>query len=1343
MRIFALLILLPLGEHHKHMRYIFTILLYVLGAVTTVQSAVTTFDYDRIGARLLYSIAQDRHGFLWIGTDNGLRRFDGTRFKSYIHSEGDSTSINENTVRKIVIGENGDMWIATGDGLHKYCRDTDSFQLIHLRDLGFHGYIGDAISDGNGGVWFIVSGVGLYHVASDETTATKHEFDSRLNQSELGHMVLSPHNCLWFNIGNNGAIYRLDLSDNSTTFYGEIGFRILSITINKSGDPVAVTSTSICVLDKATHKFHKIDQNLIPDSFFGDSWPCINNNGIILTYSDGIVTFDGDKTVAGFDNFNRQIKSLGYDINLTAVTFDSFSNYWVANQRFGLIMLAQDDEPFHFIDIADFNKSNRQAAVTAMSYDGDNGVWVALSDKRIYHIAGNEKREPLVFSDGCPSAIYASGKQLFVWEDGLGLCEYNLTSGKKSLKYHAKEFEQSNGIVRDKYDNLYIAIHGHGVLKYNISDSSAQLYSDRNSGLANNWISSIYTSDGQRIWIGHSGGVSWLDTNDGMITSAPQSSLMRQVRCYTFASFNSNKVWIGSNRGLILYDAKKDEAVRYTTKDGLSDDVVCSVSTDNSGNVWCSTINGICKLNVTTNDVTRYYGGNGLVDKMYERCIGFQASDGQIYYAGAKGITYFNPKDVLSDMFRGNVILSDMSIKDKMVNTSTLSGGRKIISRPISDSDEINLSHADNSFSLFLSTSNFHKSENVNYEYRIAEKDSEWNKLPQGEAVLRYHYLDPGKYTLLIRALENGNYSPEKSITINIRHPWYLTPWAKLIYILILIGIAYMVYITLKRRRRHEIDEAKLKYFINISHEIRSPLSLVVGPIETLINKTSDKESIELMHTMHLNAMRIMSLINQLLDIRKIDKGKLQLHFSETELVDYTHTLLKIFKYEAESRHINLLLESDAPAIKAWIDINNMDKVLINLISNALKYTDDGGEIKIHISTFTDDTTPSGPKVKITVTDSGNGINIKDISKIFNRFYQSSDAKSDMSGKGFGIGLNLCKMLIDLHHGKIYASNRNDTQGSIFTIIIPAGRDHLSASEIVDSQKTTRELVLPQLSTPQETDINYDTAKRKHRRRTDSKILIVDDSDDVTDYLKKHLSDKYKIITADNGAKGLELANSEHPDLILSDVIMPVMDGIELLKRTKANVSTNHIPFVILSTQNEIFDRIKGLDYVADAYIGKPFALTELEATIHNLLENRMILKGKYSGAQEQSDKIKPIELQGNDDIFLERLIQITNDNIDNPTFNVEMLCGLLGISRVHLHRKMKSKMGISASDFIRNVRLKQACELLKNDDIDITQIAYAIGFTNNAHFATTFKKYYGITPTEYRASTRQDKIQE
>ena len=297
------------------MRYIFTILLYVLGAVTTVQSAVTTFDYDRIGARLLYSIAQDRHGFLWIGTDNGLRRFDGTRFKSYIHSEGDSTSINENTVRKIVIGENGDMWIATGDGLHKYCRDTDSFQLIHLRDLGFHGYIGDAISDGNGGVWFIVSGVGLYHVASDETTATKHEFDSRLNQSELGHMVLSPHNCLWFNIGNNGAIYRLDLSDNSTTFYGEIGFRILSITINKSGDPVAVTSTSIYVLDKATHKFHKIDQNLIPDSFFGDSWPCINNNGIILTYSDGIVTFDGDKTVAGFDNFNRQIKSLGYDLS--------------------------------------------------------------------------------------------------------------------------------------------------------------------------------------------------------------------------------------------------------------------------------------------------------------------------------------------------------------------------------------------------------------------------------------------------------------------------------------------------------------------------------------------------------------------------------------------------------------------------------------------------------------------------------------------------------------------------------------------------------------------------------------------------------------------------------------------------------------------------------------------------------------------------------------------------------------------------------------------------------------------------------------------------------------------
>lgn len=1298
------------------MRTILVMIINVMACISIYGSTFHLFDNDKIGARKVNAIAQDSDGFLWIGTDCGLRRFDGTRFKSYSHSEQDSSSLNDNTILKIVAAKDGSLWIATEDGLHIYNRNTDAFNIVNVPNESIHGYISDVISDEKGGAWFIVGGHGLYHTNGKDSVAT----GPYLNN--VGRMIKDTHGHLWCSSQQSRNIVRFNTTDHTTkTYNGFEGF-FLNIARHADGIPVLITPSRLYIYNRANDSFFAADRSQLKESLsFDEAW-CNDGDGLLLvSTSEGIACLLPGFTLSGFNDMSDYAgASLA-----TALYQDRQSNVWIGTENGEVIMLSRREEPFRYIRINHITDIPYSPSILSVAPGENNDAWISLSDNKIVS-CDNERQQPYEISTtGTPSAIYHYGSTVYAWENGIGLNAYDVKNPVPKKLYPFTKGRISNAIVSDRNGCLYIAVDGYGLLKYNINDGSARWFRSGSSNLPNNWITSLSIS-GDTLWIGHSDGVSWMNTSTHSIGTVHESSWLSHVKCYSFYSSTADEVWIGTSKGLCRFNRKKKQLTRYFMPHQLSDDMICAVIADSDGNVWFSTHNGINRLDTSTRKVTNFHGGNGIIDNYFKKSQGFKTDSNLIFFAGTHGLTCFNPSEVKDNPLSHDIILSDLLIKDRSVNCAMKSGNKYILDRPVYDASDIYLSHEDNTFSLLLSMGDFYNNSNGCYEYRLDRQDREWNRLPVGESTLRYHHLPPGDYELHLRARENNAVSPEKVIKIHVSGPWYSSYTAKSIYLILIVIVASLIFILIRRKHKDEINEARLRYFLNISHDIRSPLTLILSPLETLMKKNNDESGTKLMRIMHLNTMRIKNLIDQMLDIQKLDKGKLKLAFTRTEIVSYTRPLLEMFNYEAENRNIKLSLTSDESEVYAWIDVNNMDKILVNLISNAFKYTPSGGSIDVHISEGVSKTSrkPLSHYVRIDVADTGTGLEDKELSKVFDIFYQSHNS----GASGSGLGLNICKRLVELHHGKIYASNRTDTTGCIFTIMLPQGDEHLNRNEIEQNANITRQLLSHDIPVS-----NIEDKTTKANRKSEFKILIVDDSDDVLDYLYSQLSTKYIILKANNGNKALELAVKENPDIIISDIIMPGMNGLELLQRIKSNVKTIHIPFIIISTLNSVENKVKGLKYGADGYINKPFIMSEIFAMIENLISNRQRLKGKYSGAQEQDDKIKEIELLGNDTVLMDKIIQIVNKNISNQSFNVDVLCKEIGISRGHLHRRMKQYTGISASEFIRNIRLKKACELLKNRDIDISQIAYAVGFGNTGYFATTFKRYYGITPTEFR----------
>jgi len=631
-----------------------------------------------------------------------------------------------------------------------------------------------------------------------------------------------------------------------------------------------------------------------------------------------------------------------------------------------------------------------------------------------------------------------------------------------------------------------------------------------------------------------------------------------------------------------------------------------------------------------------------------------------------------------------------------------------------------------------------------------------WNSLPKGTSRVSFSNLPVGKYEFKIKAINGSAESEIKTIVIQIHPAWYNSTIAWIIYLAIIGSIA-AVFIhqakekyrvrqeMLKHKHLEEINEAKLQFFINISHEIRTPMSLIISPLQKLISTDNDAERQKSYSLIERNAQRILNLINQLMDIRKIDKNQMKLSFTEVELIGFVNDIKDTFAYQAASKGAQLNIITQLDQLKVWLDPNNFDKVIFNLLSNALKHIQNDGKINIYINSIHDskEKAPLNNYAEIIIEDNGSGIKESEMKRIFERFYQVSDDRS--RSKGTGIGLHLSMSLVKMHHGTITVKNNDNQPGCSFTIHIPLGCNHLSPEDMASNSSDTTPLsstedhTLQHIPLPPEENEGEENSKKAPRKK--HSVLIVEDEDDIRNYLLTELGNHFRVLSCSNGKEAMEIIMSHMPDLVLSDIMMPEINGITLLKKLKQNIKTNHIPVILLTAKNSEKDYIEGLSLGADAYIAKPFNLEILITTIENLIRNREVLRNNFSGKQEQDGQIEVIQPQSADEKLMKKVMKAINKNLNNPDLNAEMIAAEVGISRVHLYRKLKEITNQSTRDFIRNIRLKQAEILLKSEkNYSISEISQLVGFNNTTYFSNAFKELYGVSPSKYMEHCKENK---
>lgn len=1317
------------------MKRLLLLMIVFLGGIVQVVAENTLFyDSKQLTCDLITSICQDKDGFIWIGTDYGLNKFNGIQFTHFYNRPKDSTSLLDNSVKALMLDSEGTLWVGSIGGLQYYQPEENAFQSIVFEgESTLHIMCITQLRSGE--IWVGTSGKGAFRVRKDARTAVRIKDVPDISENaHYGAIYEDRSGLIWLGVNGVGLL-RYDPLTQIGKMYTKVDLdgatNISGMAEDQSGNLLFTTSTSAYQYDRTEQRFIKIKHY---ESWLPMRSILISQTGTryLATWGRGLKTIQPDLKEIRSESVTIPF----FNVNaakIRAIYEDRDQNLWLGCYHRGLVMLSKESTPFHFWSIPDRDYPN-SGVITSLHRDDKGNIVSGIENAGVFKMTSEGIVTGHLLEGRTFSSIYRDYEGN-MWYGGYysGLYMEDI-KGNTHLMLPEFKLKDIKNITGDEKGNLYLSLFGSGFIRYNVAKQTVTEYHSTSGGLENDWIYALLPDSKGRLWIGHCNGLEYFDLKTEKFIAIPSRDLGNFITYSLLEDVHGN-IWAGTNKGLLCYQPATGDFSYYSEEDGLSNNSVYGLAEDERGNIWCSTLKGINLIKVAENKIISYYSERGLVDNEYTIGASYQSMNGVINFGGVKGITTFHPDSVTTQKARKTVVLSNLYLSGEAITARSKSGGKPILDAFMTSAEKISLAYEDNTFTLEFSTLDYRNSGSIFYEYRIREYENNWTSTSLGVNCITYNHLNSGKYTFEIRACENGQYTPVKTIRIHIAPPWWRSPVAYICYALLLLAVAFQIYLSVKRRHQKEMSEERIKLFINLSHEIRSPMTLIVSPLESLLKRDFDADTMRLLRLMQKNANRIINLMNQLLDMRKIEKGQLHIHCVETDMVDYIRELMSLFTYQAQKRNINLHFDCSQEELPAWIDPNNFDKVLVNLLSNAFKYTPDGGEIKVSLREKTNELTMGEMQhcIEIEVADNGSGIDAGKLEKIFDRFYQAPSNGSNGS-IGFGIGLNLCRMIISLHHGTIIARNREDTQGSRFIIHIPFGKEHLKKSEIAEVESVTSQRAASVIEVADESE--EEKAKGK-TYKTNNKIVVVDDDDEIRSFLESELGLQHKVHACRNGKDGLQAILKHQPDLIISDVVMPEMDGISLLKAVRSNPNVSHIPFILLTSKAEYKDRIEGLSKGADVYLGKPFVVEELKVHIKNLIDTRLLLKGKFSGARDQVGKVEMPETKSGDERLMERVMNVINKFMSDPEFNVEMLAREVGLSRVQLHRKLKDITGVSTASFIRNLRMQKAAALLQEGKMNISEIADEVGFDNQANFSTVFKKFYGSSPSEYAASTR------
>ena len=1280
---------------------------------------------NRFSSGLINDICQDGKGFIWVATDYGLNKFDGYRFTTYLHQRGDSSTLSSNIVGKLYCDTEGHLWVGTAKGLDRYESSTGKFahypfadgaipRVSEIRQLktsqlyvGTSGYHGNyVLSDGR----ILQSSINNSE-AANKNAQLIHWDDCDTSMHFINHVLTDSRNRFWqcafgneFTMKDTSGLHRMKSTQGFVVDFAERGDEVLIICLN------------------GIHSFHNghlsvadIDMSAVKTDILFRS-VCVDRHGNIWLGTRGDGLFCLAHNSKKLEHIVCHAK--GIDLKTAkvwAITEDRQGNIWLGCQSRGLLMLQRKAPQFQSWSFP-AQGLTISSTVTSICEGDDDMTWCTIQGNGVY---GFDQDGRIVAHPSAPSTaecIYRDAKKRYWLGTENSLYTYNPQTGQSELQV-SFECDQFHCMVCDSLGRLYISTFSRGFCVFDpltrqLRNFNSSQQNEERGWLYNDWVMSMTFDHIGRLWLATSSGVSCYDPKaDIFIKFQDKYNILDNVLCYSLCETSSGDMVIGTAEGLYVWRSNSHKVEPFSS--GLPDKVVGYVTEDNEGDLWCATSMGIWHYNHKNQRFIGHVSGNGLTAREYINCVGMKNSRGFLCFADNEGLTVFHPQDVTgSHASLPHVVLTNFLIAGKPQHIS-------------SNPSTLTVSYLDNVLALEFSLLDYNNPSSIVYEYRIG--GGKWVTNPEGQNSIQLSRLQPGNYQIDVRATTTGIYSPVTTLTIEVTPPWYRSTMAQLLYIIGVLGVLVALGFMWRRNVRRRLDEEKMKFLINATHDIRSPLTLIMGPLAKLktmkIDRTATEEELSTFNSQlstHLdiidrNAHRLMLLVNQILDERRIDKKQMQLHCRETNLVEFITGICKLFQYNASHRNITFTFEHDKEHVMAWIDRINFDKVISNLLSNAFKYTFDGGEIKVVLQEQNHD-------IKIQVIDNGMGIKDEDKEHIFDRFYQGLNADS-IGMQGTGIGLNLSQNIVKMHGGHIKAENHPDgKQGTCFTITIPLGNSHLRPEQIV-SDSPSREV------------LSSGSIKQHYRK---FHILIADDDPEIADYIISALGDKYKFEHAPNGKEALKTLLTGQYDLVISDVMMPEMDGLTLLKNIKNNPNISQLPVIMLTSKAEVEHKLEGLKCGADAYISKPFNMDELHIQIDNLIDNVRRLKGKFSGALQQEERMEKVEVKGNNDALMDRIMHSVNAHISDPNFNVDTLASDVGISRAQLHRKMKEITGTSSGQFLRNLRMEQASRLLREGKINVTQVGESVGYNDQTHFSTAFKNHFGLSPSEYMEKNKE-----
>lgn len=1283
-------------------------------SVAKVTAYQRLYGIENLSSSLITSICQDSCGYIWIGTDYGLNRFDGVYFTQY-HSDG-VEGLKWDGVECVLPDSDGNIWVAMYSSVQLYSTKEDRFHDVTFKDCDKIA-CRDMLMTPDGDVWLMISGSGIWCINRETMIASPIEKINRsVGNTTMRSMKLDRKGRLWIHT-TQGSLLCYDTHSGETHRYiigSDIPGSIVGVMEGPDGEiAVATHNNGIFVLDENTGYWTMFCD--APDMTIMSVFD--NNRGDMFLGTDthGMWRVDLKRKCI------VSIYQLAGGKNLPKTTVSAFcedkdGNAWIGFHKSGLFFFSSQEESFTYIDISQIGGDNGRSILAAYSA-GNGNMLLCQEGNGIAEVTREgELHNRWLQGRGFASLLHVDDDRLWIggYSRGAGLLD--LRTGKVDWIAALRNGAYVKSIARDHEGNLYLAIPGRGILSLTPDGKTVRTLCGGQMKLYNDWFNILFIDSRGLLWITHFNGFDIYDPGQDRMLELDLRSGLRSSSVYAIVEAHDGLMWIGTNNGLFSYDFTKCIWKHYGKDEGLLNERICGIVEGNDGCLWVSTYKGLFRLDTKTEHFTAFYRGNGLKFDNYTYSIYGSLPAGFVYFGNDSGVTLFNPSEVRINDFSRGITLTGVFLSGQRIAT---------------DSDgNIRLDYSDNTFTLRFSTMDFRKVENICYEYCFTdEPDAEWHRTSVGISEITFSHFVSGHHVLQVRAREGNVVSEVKQIDIYIIPPWWRSWWAYVIYCFAGVVVIILAFDAYMNRRLAKNNESEIRFLIDVGHELRSPLTLIKSPLDILLKHDYDEPTNRALYNMKRNTNRMLKLVDQILSIRRIEKGQMKLHYAETDMADYVGDVCSDYSYEAEIRSLKLTCMAENDGIKVWLDRDNFDKVVNNLLANAMKYVSGGGEIAVHLRS-------DAENCYLTVTDNGPGIDEQQLKNVFNRFYRiSSLTASDQTG--YGIGLDLTYKLVKLHGGDIVARNRTDgVHGSEFVITLPLGKSHLPKDCIVGDgyfvNKGISEAVRPSAG------MLADGKKhRKTNRHTGYKVVVVDDDEEIRNYLKEELGEFYHVSVYTNGHEALEAVTDCLPDLVISDVKMPEMDGITLLSCIKNNTRTSHIPVVLLTTKVEHQFRVEGLETGADAYIDKPFNLEELEACIAGLLANRNLLRGKYSGMQEQEENIIPVELKGNNALLMEKIMKAVNERLSDSEFKVDALAVAVGLSRVQLHRRVKEITGLTVGGFIRNLRMQQAAKLFEKGDVTVSQVTYAVGMSNPNHFAISFKKYFGVSPSDYMAKHR------